>query len=340
MTVVGAINVDLVVAADRLPVPGETVVGPAVQRHGGGKGANAAVAAARAGASVRLLGAVGTDDLADEAERELVAAGVDCAEVARLEDHPTGVALIVVDPAGENQIAVGAGANTAVDADRIAARVADGTARSDCVLISTEIPEAAVAAAVAAAASAGVTCVLNPAPPVAAVVDALVHRPVLTPNRGELAALVAMLARVRPGDARLRAVAGRGARNDARNDGGERAGGGAHALAEVGDQAQALAAASGAPVIVTLGAEGILVVAAGQLGRCEAPAVAVRDATGAGDTFNGVLAARLAAGEPLARAARTATVAASLSVRSVGARTGMPDAAMIRRACGAQVMSA
>src|SRR3954449_753296 len=111
VVVVGAVNVDLVVAADRLPGPGETVVGPGVVQHGGGKGGNAAVAAGRVGAAVTLVGAVGDDDTGRGALDELRAEGVGVDGVAVLEGVATGVALIVVDAAGENQIAVGAGAN-------------------------------------------------------------------------------------------------------------------------------------------------------------------------------------------------------------------------------------
>ncbi len=307
VAVVGAVNVDFVVAADRLPAPGETVVGAGVQRHGGGKGANAAVAAARAGATVRLLGAVGTDPAAEQAESELRADGVDCEGLDRLADSPTGVALIVVDPSGENQIAVGAGANLALDAGWVSERLGRWAADLDCVLISTEIPEQTVAGAVQAAARAGLTCVLNPAPPVAAVVGVLAHRPLLTPNRGELATLLAMT--VASGDP------GRGGASDL------------EAVAASGDterQARALAGLTGAPVIVTLGGDGVLLVDGGRAEHVAAPPADVRDTTGAGDTFNGVLAAQLAAGESLAAAVRTATVAASLSVTAVGARAGMP----------------
>ena len=123
LLVVGAVNVDLVVATDRLPGPGETVVGPTVTRHGGGKGANAAVAAARAGAGVRYCGAVGSDDMGASALAELRDSGVDVTDVDVLDGVATGMALIVVDPHGENQIAVGAGANAVLDADEVRAAV-------------------------------------------------------------------------------------------------------------------------------------------------------------------------------------------------------------------------
>jgi ribokinase len=159
--VVGAINVDFVVAANRLPGPGETVVGAGIERHGGGKGANAAVAAARAGATVTLVGAVGADETGTGALTDLRAQGVEVDHVAVLDTEATGVALVVVDPRGENQIAVGAGANTALTPAWVRAALHDTLLTAGCVLVSTEMAGAAVAAAVEAATAAGVPCVLN-----------------------------------------------------------------------------------------------------------------------------------------------------------------------------------
>ena len=129
VVVVGSINVDMVVAAERLPARGETVAGGTLTRSGGGKGANQAVAAARAGGDVALVGAVGDDDLGAGALAELAAEGIDVSAVARLGDGPTGVALIVVDAAGDNQIAVASGANHALDPDAVRAAVARSGAR-------------------------------------------------------------------------------------------------------------------------------------------------------------------------------------------------------------------
>lgn len=300
VVVVGAVNVDFVVAADRLPGPGETVVGPRVERFGGGKGANAAVAAARAGADVRLIGAVGDDDTGRAALDELRAEGVCVDGVAVLDGVSTGVALIVVDAAGENQIAVGAGANGRVERDRVRDALVDALPDVDCVLVSTEIPLAAVAVAVETATAVGVPCVLNPAPVLPGLAGLLVPRPglrgpLLTPNVGELAALTG------PGPTGVRAVG--------------------------------LAARTEAAVIVTLGGEGALVVEPGGVVEHLPPRpTTVCDTTGAGDTFNGVLAARLAAGAGLLDAARAANVAAALSVRQVGARAGMPTAGAITEA--------
>ncbi len=300
VVVVGAVNVDFVVAADRLPGPGETVVGPRVERFGGGKGANAAVAAARAGADVKLIGAVGDDDTGRKALDELRAEGVCVDGVAVLDGVSTGVALIVVDAAGENQIALGAGANGRVERDRVRDALVDALPDVDCVLVSTEIPLAAVAVAVETATAVGVPCVLNPAPVLPGLAGLLVPRPglrgpLLTPNVGELAALTG------PGPTGVRAVG--------------------------------LAARTEAAVIVTLGGEGALVVEPGGIVEHLPPRpTTVCDTTGAGDTFNGVLAAQLAAGAGLLDAARAANVAAALSVRQVGARAGMPTADAITEA--------
>ena len=300
VVVVGAVNVDLVVTAERLPGPGETVVGPGVVRHGGGKGANAAVAAARAGADVTLVGAVGDDDTGRTALDELRAEGVDVGGVAVLEGVATGVALIVVDGAGENQIAVGAGANAKVDRDRVRAALVDALPDTGCVLISTEIPVEAVAVAVEMTTAVDVACVLNPAPVLPGLAGLLVprpgrHGPLLTPNVGELAALAG------PGPTGVRAVG--------------------------------LAARTGAPVVVTLGGEGALVVGpGGSVEHLPPQKATVCDTTGAGDTFNGVLAAYLAGGATLADAARAANAAAALSVGQAGARAGMPTAAEVAAA--------
>jgi ribokinase len=189
--VVGSVNVDLVASVPALPGPGETVLGPAVERHGGGKGANAAVAARRLGARVALVGAVGDDDLGAGALAELRAEGIDVERVAVLADVPTGAALIVVDAAGENQIAVGAGANHALEPDAVTAAMRECLRRCGCVVVSAELTDACVLAAVRAALDAGVPCVLNPAPARDGLGAAIALGPIVTPNAGEAAQLPA-----------------------------------------------------------------------------------------------------------------------------------------------------
>jgi ribokinase len=284
VVVVGSVNADLVVSVRRLPRPGETVTGGTFARHGGGKGANQAVAAARAGAQVALVGAVGADDLGDEALRELAAEGVDVSAVARLDGVATGVAAIVVDEAGENQIAVASGANAALAGEAVERALRGLPAAPRAVLLGHEVPEAAVVAGLVAARAAGATAVLNPAParPLPADLDGVI----LTPNADEAGELT--------GEQDPRAAA------------------------------EALAARTGAPVLVTLGADGALLLDGGRGDRMPAPDVAVVDTTGAGDAVNGALAAELAAGRRIGDAARFAIAAAALSTRAAGARAGMP----------------
>jgi ribokinase len=279
--VVGSVNADLVVRAARLPGPGETVTGGTFARHGGGKGANQAVAAARLGARTALVAAVGEDDFGADALRGLAAEGVDVDGVARLADVATGVALIVVDQRAENQIAVASGANAALDGAFVAAALE--RLEGGVVLLSLEVGDAALLAGARGARLA----VLNPAPArevPAALLDA---GPLLTPNAGE--------ARDLTGEEDPRAAA------------------------------LALRERTGAPVVVTLGADGALLAdGPGDPVRVPAPRVDAVDTTGAGDCLNGALAAELARGAALEAAVAFAVRAAALSTLRQGAREGMP----------------
>jgi len=281
--VIGSINADLVVTLDRLPEAGETVTGGRFARHGGGKGANQAVAAARAGARVRFAGAVGDDDLGAAAIELLAAEGVDVGPIARLEGEATGVALIAVDREGRNQIAVASGANARVDAALVArALEAAALGPGDVVLLGFEVPDAAVVAGARAAAEAGARAILNPAPARDLPAGVLEAGVLLTPNGLEAAALT-----------------------------GE---------TDAAAAARALARRTSAPVVVTVGADGALLADGDGIVEIRAPEVDVVDTTGAGDAFNGVLAAGLAAGARIEDAARRAVEAASASVRRAGAR--------------------
>ena len=281
--VIGSINADLVVTLDRLPEAGETVTGGRFARHGGGKGANQAVAAARAGARVRFAGAVGDDDLGAAAIEQLAAEGVDVDPIARLEGEATGVALIAVDREGRNQIAVASGANARVDAALVARAVEAAALRpGDVVLLGFEVPDAAVVAGARAAAEAGARAILNPAPARDLPAGVLEAGVLLTPNGLEAAALT-----------------------------GE---------TDAAAAARALARRTSAPVVVTVGADGALLAEGDGIVEIRAPEVDVVDTTGAGDAFNGVLAAGLAAGAGIEDAARRAVEAASASVRRAGAR--------------------
>jgi len=280
--VVGSVNVDLVVVRlASLPRAGETVSGGTFERHGGGKSANQAVAAARQGAAVRMIAAVGEDDLGEEAIALLEAESVDVSAVQRLASTPTGVALIAVDEAGENQIAVASGANAELGAEAVERALA-GAAAGGVVLLGLEVPDAPVLAGARAARAAGLAVVLNPAPARALPDELFALSPLLTPNRDE-------------------------ARTLSGEDDPEAA-------------ALALAEQTGAPVVVTVGADGALLADGAAVERIPAPQVEVVDTTGAGDAFNGALACALAGGDALADAVHSAVAVAADSTRRAGAR--------------------
>ncbi len=308
VVVVGSINVDLVGRVERLPAIGETVTGATFERHPGGKGANQATAAARLGATVCFVGAVGRDPFADEAREALASEGVDVTELASLAG-PTGVALILVDRMGENVIAVASGANAGLDPELVTAAIGRLTPGSDdIVLVGHEIPTPTARAALAAGRAAGARTVFNPAP--AAGVDrallGLVD--ILVPNRIELAQILAE-------DDRRTGRAG----TDEHGTGDPRRAAGR--LLESNSEGGGVAEA----VVVTLGAGGaVLVRRATAPVDVGAPRVAAIDTVGAGDTFVGAIAAGLADGSTLDAAVRRAVVAAALSTTKRGARGGMP----------------
>jgi ribokinase len=181
IAVVGSINLDLVVTVERHPAPGETVMGGDRRELPGGKGANQAVAVARLGADVAMVGRVGSDPQGTRLRDHLADEGIDVAHVTVDDDAPTGMALIAVDGSGENTIVVSPGANARVGASDVEA-AGDVLAGAAVTLLQHEVPGSAVSAAIAAA---GGTVVLNPAPAraLAREVD------VLVPNRGELVKL-------------------------------------------------------------------------------------------------------------------------------------------------------
>jgi ribokinase len=302
--VVGSVNVDLVVAAPRLPAPGQTVTGGDLARYQGGKGGNQATAAARLGARVAVVGAVGDDEMGRQARSALASEGIDVAGLA-VSSRATGVALIVVDPRGENLITVAPGANDEVHAVHVrTALAALAPGPDDVVLVCREIPPDGVRAALEVGRDAGSTTILNPAPADGLDAATLALADILTPNETELALLGGLgSARGNPETAARQVLAGQP------TDAGE------------GD-------AHGRAVVVTLGAAGALIVrAAGAAVAVPAPAVEVVDTTGAGDTLNGALAAGLADGLDLAGAVRRAVAAAALSTTRPGARGGMPTRA-------------
>ncbi len=298
--VVGSVNVDLVVTTEHLPGPGETVIGGRFARHHGGKGGNQAVAAARLGATTSFVGAVGGDAFGTEARAALEAEGVGVAELLTIPAEATGVALVLVDAAGENSIAVSSGANAALSSVQVRAafkRLA--LTPADVVLVGHEIRTGATHEALRLGRIAGATTILNPAPVGGLEPPTLALADVLTPNDGELVDLTEG-----GGSPTTRAKRLLG------KDPGTRA------------------------VLVSQGAKGALLVAAGQTQSIPPPRVDVVDTVGAGDTLNGALAAGLASGLDRLEAARRAVVAASLAVQRAGARAGMPTSAELEQALG------
>jgi ribokinase len=284
VVVIASLNVDLVVVADRLPLPGETVLGGEFGTHDGGKGANQAVAAARVGARVSVIGAVGTDAHGERAVASLAAEGIDTSRVRRLEAEPTGVAIIAVGPRGENQIVVAPGANALLELDDDD-RVLIGSA--DLVLTGHEVPPATVIDALRTAHAAGITAILNPAPARALSSEILSLGPILTPNEHELVVAIG---------------------NDVTDT----------ALDELAARHHGPVIVTQGPAGALLADGNRRDRFDGRL----APRVV--DTTGAGDTFCGVLAAWLAEGRPLGEAIDAANAAGALSVAAVGARAGMP----------------
>lgn len=312
VVVVGSVNVDLVVRVERLPAPGETVTGGTFEQHHGGKGGNQAVAAARLGALTSFVGAVGGDSFGESARAALVAEAVDVSALDAIPEAPTGVAIIAVDVRGENQIAVASGANARLEPDTVRRRIGDLELRSgDVLLTGHEIPTRTVREALVEGTAIGSRTILNPAP--AGGLDRSIFglADILTPNRTELRQLV-------------EAERGRtGARANLSADPAEAA----RTLLRAGPEGPGVREA----VVVTLGAAGALIVRADGTAT-QVPAIEVRavDTTGAGDTFNGALAAGLAAGDDLEAAVRRAVVAAGLATTRVGAREGMPTAAELQ----------
>jgi ribokinase len=315
--VVGSVNIDLVSQSERLPAPGETVTGAVFARHHGGKGGNQAVAAARLGATTSFVGAIGDDEFGGEARAALEAEGIGLSELA-IVSGSTGVALILVDARGENLISVASGANAALSVDHVRDALGRLTpSAGDVVLVGHEIPTATARAALAAGRAAGATTILNPAPAGGLDRSTFGLADIVTPNRGELATLVEAEAR------RIGRAAGIGRRAETE----------AVTLLERNSEGDGVRRA----VVVTLGSAGAVVVeAGGRTTDARARAVRAIDTVGAGDAFNGALAACLAAGVGLVEATERAVAAAGLATTRAGAREGMPTAAELEAVLAAE----
>lgn len=290
IVVVGSTNTDLTVRVPRIPAPGETALGRDFQIRAGGKGANQAVAAARAGARVIFVTALGLDDFGDRAVENLTQEAIDVSLVRRVAGVQSGVALIAVDDRGENSIAVAAGANSELrpeDVEPLRAMVEP----RDVMLLQLEIPLETVEAAVRLGVSRGAIVILNPAP-AQPLSDGLVAAvSVLTPNEHEVEQLTGQ----RASDAQELALAAKALHNLGVND-----------------------------VLITLGARGVFASGVGFSELVPGFAVEAVDTTAAGDVFNGALAVSLVEGQALREAVQFANAAAALSVTRVGAQASAP----------------
>ncbi|MGF6546509.1 ribokinase [Paraburkholderia youngii] len=296
IVVVGSANMDLVVHAERLPARGETLLGGAFATFAGGKGANQAVAAARLGASVAMLGCVGRDEFGAQLRDGLRHEHIDTAHLHTVDDTSSGIAVITVAADGANTIVVSPGANAALMPDHIDAAAA-GIAAAGMLICQLEVPLDAVAHAISLAARFGTPVLLNPAP-AQALPDALYEQTsFLILNESE-AALLTDVAVDSPASAR--------------------------------EAATRLRAKGVETVIVTLGAEGVWYATTEEEGHLPAPRVDAIDSTAAGDTFVGGFAAERVRGASIRDAIEFGQRAAALSVTRQGAQASIPTQAEVR----------
>ncbi|KJZ44474.1 MULTISPECIES: ribokinase [Pseudomonas] len=290
VVVIGSLNMDLVTRAPRLPKGGETLIGQSFTTVSGGKGANQAVAAARLGAQVSMIGCVGNDAYGEALRGALLAEQIDCQAVSTI-DGSSGVALIVVDDSSQNTIVIVPGANGALTAEAID-RFDSVIRAADVLICQLEVPDASVGHALKRGRELGKTVILNPAP---------VSRPLppdwyasidyLIPNESEASALSGLSV---------------------------------DSLDTAQAAATRLIALGAGKVIITLGAQGSLFTDGQRFEHFPAPVVKAVDTTAAGDTFVGGFAAALAAGNDEAQAIRFGQVAAALSVTRAGAQPSIP----------------
>jgi ribokinase len=295
--VVGSSNTDMIVQLRKLPGPGETVINGKFSTAPGGKGANQAVGAARAGGSVTFIGRVGSDDFGASALANLGQDGIDVSHVVRDPKAPSGVAFICVAEGGENSIAVASGANDQLSVADIR-RSAALFRKADIMLVQLETPLPTVAAAVALAAKAGATVILNPAPARSLPASLLRKVSILTPNEHEAELLTGI--KVTDGDSAAKA-------------------------------ADALLGMGVGTVIMTLGKRGAYIATGGLREWMQGFKVKAVDTTAAGDVFNGALAVALGEDLVLSDAVRFAQAAAAISVTRAGAQPSAPSRMEIQR---------
>lgn len=286
IVVVGSLNMDLVVRSERHPRPGETLLGSDFRTFPGGKGANQAVAAARVGGIVSMVGRVGTDDFGSALLANLASNGVNATSVLRDAEAATGVALITVSHDGQNTIIVSPGANGRLAPVDIA-NAAQAFEGAGVLLLQLEIPVPAVIRAVEEGRRRGITVILNPAPAQALDESLLRMVDILVPNQHELALLT--------GESDLETAV------------------------------TAMQAMGVRTAIVTLGGDGVLIAEGSDRTHLPAHTVEVVDTTAAGDAFVGAFGVALAQGRSLIEAARWGSAAGAIAVTRAGAQPSLPS---------------
>lgn len=299
IAVLGSINMDLVIGCATLPLPGQTILAHSAVEICGGKGANQAVAAARAGGSVTMIGRVGVDAFADRLLDNLCLNEIDFQHVLPTPQSPSGLAVVSVEASGQNSIVVVPGANGHVSVDDVeAARVAIES--SDILLLQLEVPIATVVAAIKIAAAAGVRVMLDPAPApkMNMIPPDLLHVDLICPNESEAAEIVG------------REV---------------------NALAEIESAARELHDRGAKNVAITLGERGTLLFDGQQMHLVESFSIDAVDTTAAGDAFAGALAVSWTLGSSLLEAVQFANAAGALAASRAGAQPSMASVDEIKR---------
>ncbi|MDF2989494.1 MAG: ribokinase [Microbacterium sp.] len=298
VVVVGSTNLDLIATTPRIPQPGETVLSTSLAYRAGGKGANQAVAAHRAGGRVTFIGAIGDDEFGRTLVQSLTAAGLSAAHLTEMPGIPSGVAMIIVDANAENTITVAPGANSRLTAAGIQGALDASLPTAAVLVLQGEIPLEVAAHAAHEAARAGVRVIFNASPlgleGDRALRDILAVTDVLIVNESE----------------------------------GRQLGGHADSIELL---ASALRGIVPGEVVITLGSEGALLAHAGGIDRIPAFRVEAVDSTGAGDAFCGALAATIAAGEATPFAIRVASAAGALATTALGAQDAAPTHDQITR---------
>jgi ribokinase len=289
VVIVGSLNIDLVVNVDRLPGSGETVFGNSLERHPGGKGLNQAVAAARLGATVSMIGAVGDDGSGEWLRRVVIEEGIDDSGIS-VAPGTSGTAVIEVEPRGENRIIVVAGANETLTAEAVRTAI-ESFNDVAVVLTQSEVPVEAVRAAMAAGRAAGAKTILNPAPARDYPSDILANVDILIPNEHEAAEMSGLET------------------------------GSALDTIEV---AQELNTRGALCVVITRGERGAVWSTAGNSGQAAAFRVSAIDTVAAGDAFCGGMATAISMGIPFSEALRWASAAGALTATRRGAVPSLP----------------